>query len=562
MSIVSTRVNELPMAQDPAQFEIPGFDITTNAGAKALMSTLKGDKGDPPTISISAHSIPNGSTPTVTQGGTITNPTYDFGIPMAADGQTPQFQVANDYIQYRYGTGAWNNLVSLDTLRLHYADLTDAQKQELMQPALTAADTANDAAMSANEAAQNANTAAANVKDGKTPQFQAGAATGLPEGAAPTVTVTQTGTDASGNPIYSISMGIPKGNKGDLGDLAVHTDIKSLDTPTFTILDPNDPNSTITKTFASLDDLPLQPHRTVYDVTNFFTTNVPVDKFLAEMIDYQSGEKIIQLYAEDRSETSNELIITASQGYGSSFDDTGNNAKLALGIDSNGSTGIYPINITQETTVAQTTITVPPQVKDLDIRYWLGSVEYQGSYWVDSNGIYHLFESNNTPISGLCSAINQGVVTINGVSLPSAQIKEIRFGSSYNSVVNIPNNFIRGWVNLTKLDLSGLINVETFSNIAMSNLNSLYSLDISMMTKLSRFGTAFCTQTQNSTIKEFIIGTLDFSQIQKGDNAYFAVPAANNNGTIYSYSQELVDIFKAGIGAQYGTRQWSFGQIV
>ncbi len=110
MAIISTRINELPLVQDPTQFEIPGFNIQTNAGGKARMSDLVGPTGPSPNVSIVAHSIPNGQNPTVTKGGTNLNPTYDFGIPVAADGRTPELRVSDGYIQYRYGTDPWVNL--------------------------------------------------------------------------------------------------------------------------------------------------------------------------------------------------------------------------------------------------------------------------------------------------------------------------------------------------------------------------------------------------------------------------------------------------------------------
>lgn len=159
MAIISTRVNELPVAQDITRFEIPGFDLVTNAGAKATMSTLKGDKGDAPNISVTMVALPYGSTPTVTKTGTNENPSFQIGFPLAQNGKTPMFQTTTEYIQYRFDVSEpWQNLIAVDDIRLHYSDLSDADKQEIMQPALTAATTAN-------EAAARANTAAANAED-------------------------------------------------------------------------------------------------------------------------------------------------------------------------------------------------------------------------------------------------------------------------------------------------------------------------------------------------------------------------------------------------------------
>lgn len=263
MAITSIKVNELPLAADPTQFEIPGFDITTNAGAKARMSDLKGDKGDAPDVSIIVHTLPYGSTPTVDKSGTNTNPIFDFGLPSAKDGSTPMFQNNGTYIQYRYNIAdAWQNLVALSELKgnkgdkMTYDDLTAEDIADLQRPATdaaalanaaatsanqaaTAANTAADntnnaisdansaatdagnAAIAANNAADTANTAAANVQDGKTPQFQAGTATSIPSDDAPTVDVTQIASDTSGNPIYSVSFGIPQGMQGAQGQAPI-----------------------------------------------------------------------------------------------------------------------------------------------------------------------------------------------------------------------------------------------------------------------------------------------------------------------------------------------------
>lgn len=57
----------------------------------------------------------------------------------------------------------------------------------------------------------------ADGEDGKTPQFKIGNVTTVAAGGNATATVTQSGTDTGGNPIYSINLGIPRGNTGATG---------------------------------------------------------------------------------------------------------------------------------------------------------------------------------------------------------------------------------------------------------------------------------------------------------------------------------------------------------
>ena len=162
MAKLITKVNELPLAKDPTRFEIPGFDETTNAGAKARMSDLKGDTGPAPNITVRMVAVAYGTTPSVDKAGTETDPEFTIRFPLAANGKTPLFRNDGIYIQYRYAdTEQWQNIVALDDLTLHFSDLTaeqvnslklkfsdltDAEIALLQKPATDAAKEAKDAA--------------------------------------------------------------------------------------------------------------------------------------------------------------------------------------------------------------------------------------------------------------------------------------------------------------------------------------------------------------------------------------------------------------------------------
>ena len=55
-------------------------------------------------------------------------------------------------------------------------------------------------------------------KDGKTPVFETGTITTLAPDQPATCTITKTGDDPQGNPIYRVDVGIPKGDTGAPGD--------------------------------------------------------------------------------------------------------------------------------------------------------------------------------------------------------------------------------------------------------------------------------------------------------------------------------------------------------
>lgn len=81
------------------------------------------------------------------------------------DGREVSFRVSDEYVQWRYTDGDWQNLISLAELRKP-AEEAAAAANEASQKANTAAAAANEAASSANEAASSANAAALSAKTG------------------------------------------------------------------------------------------------------------------------------------------------------------------------------------------------------------------------------------------------------------------------------------------------------------------------------------------------------------------------------------------------------------
>lgn len=74
--------------------------------------------------------------------------------------------------------------------------------------------------------------------DGKTPVMQIGNVTTVDAGEAATANVRQDGTDVSGNPIYKIDFGIPRGADGSNG---VDGKTPVFETGTITTLEPDQP---------------------------------------------------------------------------------------------------------------------------------------------------------------------------------------------------------------------------------------------------------------------------------------------------------------------------------
>ena len=157
-----------------------------------------------------------------------------------AAGETPVFRTGSSGIEWKYVSEpdtAYRSLVSYDVLKLKFSDLTTEQIQEFWEaipadlitlfqkPATDAAEevrnemaqiseAASIAIKAANDAATNANNAAENVQDGvdgKTPSLEIGTVQG---GTDPAASVTPAGTDATGNPKYKINLTLPAGANG------------------------------------------------------------------------------------------------------------------------------------------------------------------------------------------------------------------------------------------------------------------------------------------------------------------------------------------------------------
>jgi hypothetical protein len=132
------------------------------------------------------------------------------------------------------------------------------------------------------------------------------------------------------------------------------------------------------------------------------------------------------------------------------------------------------------------------------------------SYYIDSNGITHYFDLENTPIAGLCpTGAASNPLMINGQTVPKNNIRVIVFGKSYNSITIIPNYFIYTWVNLISIDYSGLKNAATIGNSWMRGCTSLQHIDLSPFASvMSIDGTLLY---QSTGLKSIQIGNVDWS---------------------------------------------------
>ncbi len=589
MAKILRKVSEFPVATDPTRFDIFGQDRTTGQSAKAQMSLLKGERGDSPNIFITMKTLPYGSEPTVTKGGTETEPTFEMGFPLAQNGQTPEFQYANGYIQYRYTAAeGWQNLISAEDLRLKYTNLTEAQKAELQAPAVEAANDADLAAQDARDAAQEARDAAAAAEDGKTPILEAGTTIVLGEGVPPTVEMAESGTDPeSGAPIYTLNFGIPKGDRGFVpeirgGELTasepnstpvlvfLQTGVTEEGVPIYSVSGtipkgepgsgsgnvevdatgiiagkqyafvPNNDNSAMgtfqevhipdqqiqsdwaqeddsakdfirnkpqlapVATSGNYNDLADKPEMgegsIVTDVTNMFSTNSPDARFFARMTqNIHAGGPVIELFGEDTSSGTNDLVITPSLGFGP--DNVGSINIREYATPSATTPTDYKIITNPQSGETNGEILVPNGCPKFDLKYWVGeSADYKKSRVLTGDGVWHNFSALGSGM-GLNDTSANGWGGTNAViglydelgrrdNINRVDVREIVFGSRYANTTYLEGNLLWSINNLEKIDLSVLKNltrvrglaggragIYTFGKVSILDLSSWVSLE-------------------------------------------------------------------------------------
>lgn len=248
MQQIAAAVNDLlsTTAKDPGQYEevksltgissLPVFQVLGNTYklVRVAVSVLKGVDGREVSLQVTNDYIQ----------WRYTDGNWQNLIAIAdlkgAAGETPVFRTGSSGIEWKYVSEpdtAYRSLVSYDVLKLKFSDLTTEQIQEFWEaipadlitlfqkPATDAAEevrnemaqiseAASIAIKAANDAATNANNAAENVQDGvdgKTPILESVSAI---SGETPSGSFSQVGVDDSGNPKYILNLTLPKGKDG------------------------------------------------------------------------------------------------------------------------------------------------------------------------------------------------------------------------------------------------------------------------------------------------------------------------------------------------------------
>lgn len=335
------------------------------------------------------------------------------------------------------------------------------------------------------------------------------------------------------------------GGVGNIGSLTEHTDIKSLDNPTFTIPDPNNEGETITKQIASLEDIPAPDQKLVVRVTDMLT--IPsVAKFIAEQHLPDDGnvqDSYIVLRGDDTTgNETNDLTITCSLGYGSAIDKTfpGETDTPTGQNDADGNPTYnrtyWTAHMTKEQDEIPSTIFIPKEAEAVDIFWFVGSAP-PSSYWADINGTRHKFNPQNTPLTNFNGV---STLTINGEIVDRENVYELFFGVDYNGETSIGDAAFR-FNNLTYLHLPN--NITTIGiNFALYNIRSgIGESTLILPTTLQSIGSQFmsCPGFTSAYIN------MDVKNIDAYSLSVGTAPFTNRtSGKIYGESQAIIDSWK------------------
>lgn len=365
------------------------------------------------------------------------------------------------------------------------------------------------------------------------------------------------------------------------GSTDEHTDIKSSDEPTITTPDPTNPGQMRTEVIATREwveaILPPVSAATRTDVTALFTTSVPVEDFHVELVDFGGTRRpMIRMWGQDTSGSSNILVVTAPAGFGSWYNNTGNNAltmhgKLSTAEDGSRSVSHYPVDITPETDSQQTTITFAAEIGHFDVSYFVGvnPDNKTSSYWTDINGLSHPFTYANTPVSGLSGLGN--TLMIAGAIVPKTEVREIVFGSDYAGETALPEYFLRALPVVRRIDASILTSVtqvqqgafgespqleeivypvfasgatlgDYFTGQGFDDPTALKRIDISGFGGVTNIGVWFFAR--NAGLNEIQIGGVNWSSKSVG-NLAFDVVANSTSSILRADTSALANAFKS-----------------
>ncbi len=204
----------------------------------------------------------------------------------------------------------------------------------------------------------------------------------------------------------------------------------------------------------------------------------------------------------------------------------------------------------------------------------------------DINYIMNSITVNESPLSNFSqtSSLN---VDIDGVTLSKNSVIGLIFSDNYNSVTQIPSNFLSSFSNLSYIDLSEMLGITQLMNSCFAgctkltnidfpnpqnitgfglmafNGTGITNIDLSNFTSLTRFSDGLCENCHNlvyanlsglsqltqsgrmfvgcSKLDTIFIGSVDWQDKTVSSMSFMNTV---NNGTIQSSTQQLGETFR------------------
>ncbi len=261
-------------------------------------------------------------------------------------------------------------------------------------------------------------------------------------------------------------------------------------------------------TLATIEDVQNAVDISRMNVTHMF--DFPSTAFFQAILEKSElGEEYdrIHIYAQDTSNITDDLEITANFGFGSAYTsliqgftptDTGQ-------VDEDGNpvyeSKSYVISVENESPISQTKIKIPKECNYVNFFYLVGKTNEipDGYSYVELfDGTFFDFELENTPLgnfagsrSEFINGVSEFVYLIDDVFVPKRLIKKIKFSDSYLTETRIPNDFlnfidvINVYFGFIDLDLSGLANINNNSYQISNFCSGIPTRDTSFLRKLT-----------------------------------------------------------------------------
>jgi hypothetical protein len=229
------------------------------------------------------------------------------------------------------------------------------------------------------------------------------------------------------------------------------------------------------------------------DISSLFNLSYEISEFKAILTDTGEGKSVVELYGINRSGRTDDLVITFPIGSGSYYFYSEYNSPFLTGVDDTGTPGAYKVSIIPETDSNPSTTTIPYQVKNIRLSYFVGHITDPGmiadpdppfvsfqSYITLVNGVRYNINAADNPITNFSTNVGQdGTVSFKSVdgtqySVRKDEIKTFYMDQDYSDT-SLPDYFLYYFASLEEFKIPPkIVNVGYNVLGGCSNLKTVW----------------------------------------------------------------------------------------